>query len=332
LPQNIFMSRPWREGLGLLLLILLCVGLSVNWLLMTKPANIPDLSANPDPANDYAQAVARIEAMQATEPADMNPLCRLQFLTHGQQVEKAVVFVHGYSNCPHQFRELGQRFYNAGYNVLTVPMPHHGRANRNTSAHKELKAEELAVYADKVVDIAQGLGEEVVMVGLSVGGLATAYAAQYRDDLDYAVLIAPAFGYQPIPAAITPGVMNLLLGQPFDPYLPIAPNNDDLPHGYTRFYLPSLAETLRLSYAIQAEARQNPPAAGRILVITNANDNSVNNHMTAAVVDQWREQGAQLATYEFAKELELEHDLIDPLQSEQRVDIVYPRLVELIME
>jgi len=44
-----------------------------------------------------------------------------------------------------------------------------------------------------VVDIAQRLGEQVVMLGISAGGVATAWAAQNRSDIDLAVIISPVF-------------------------------------------------------------------------------------------------------------------------------------------
>src|SRR6185503_9544167 len=119
--------------------------------------------------------------------------------THGQKVERAILLLHGYTNCPQQFLELGQRFYDLGYNVLIAPLPHHGLANRLTDEQSQLTAKELASYADEMVDIAHGLGNEVVMMGISGGGVATAWAAQNRSDLDLAVIISPAFGFKEIP-------------------------------------------------------------------------------------------------------------------------------------
>jgi carboxylesterase len=57
----------------------------------------------------------------------------------------------------------------------------------------------------------------------------------------------------------------------------------------------------------------------------------VNNALTAQVVRLWRAHGAKdLRTFEFDSSLGLGHDLIDPSQSNQRTDIVYPKLIELV--
>jgi carboxylesterase len=48
------------------------------------------------------------------------------------------------------------------------------------------------------------------------------------------------------------------------------------------------------------------------------------------LVKSWQAWAAKVSTYEFAASLNLGHDLIDPDQPQQRVDIVYPRLLKLL--
>ena len=48
------------------------------------------------------------------------------------------------------------------------------------------------------------------------------------------------------------------------------------------------------------------------------------------VVKIWQAHSANLTTYAFEAELKLRHDLIDPTQPDQKIDIVYPRLIDLI--
>ena len=300
-------------------------------ILLFKPVSVRGLTSQPDPTGDYAEAVERIEALWAQEASlSLNPLCQLQLMTHGQKAERAIVFVHGYTNCPQQFSELGQEFYDLGYNVLIVPAPHHGLADRMTTDHAQLTAEELAAYADEVVDIAQGLGEHVSMAGISMGGIATAWAAQQRSDLDLAVLISPAFGFKMIPAPATAPAVNAFLVLPnLYQWTDSELKEENGPaYTYPRRSTRALAQTLRFSMAVQAESAEVPTAARSMLVITNANDTSVDNALTAEMVASWREWGVDVATYEFAADLELKHDLIDP--SQQTQPVVYPVLVELI--
>ena len=296
-----------------------------------RPMNVRSLTSDPDPAGDYSAALERIEALQAKEASlGLNPLCQLKFMTHGQKAENAIVFVHGYTNCPQQFGELGQQFYDLGYNVLIAPAPHHGLADRMTTDQARLTAEELADYADNVVDIAQGLGEHVTLAGISMGGTTTAWAALHRSDLDLAVLISPAFGFQMFPAPVTAPVVKAFLVLPnFYMWADSELKEENGPdHTYPRRSTRALAQTLRLGMAVQAGSAEAAPVARSMLVITNANDPSVDNGLTAEMVAAWREGGVAVETYEFPANLELEHDLISPWQQTQLV--VYPVLVDLI--
>jgi esterase/lipase len=299
--------------------------------LLFKPVGVRGLTSQPDPTSDYAEAVERKEALQAHEATlGLNSLCQLKFMTHGEKAERAIVFVHGYTNCPQQFSELGQQFYEMGYNVLIVPVPHHGLVDRMTTDQARLTAEELATYADEVVDIAQGLGEHVTLAGISMGGIATAWAAQHRSDLDLAVLISPAFAFQMIPRSITaPAVKAFVVLPNFYLWADSELKEESgTAFTYPRRSTRALAQTLRLGMAVQVQSAKAAPVARSMQVITNANDPSVDNGLTAEMVKLWGEWGIDVTTYEFAADLQLEHDLISPWQGTQPV--VYPVIVDLI--
>ncbi len=319
-------KRGWRIGLLIFAITLVIVAVAI-----LTPWNIPNAPLQAHPVASYAEATQRIETLLAQEPPDMNPVCRLIWMTHEKKVERAIVLVHGYTSCPQQFRDLGQKFYDLGYNVLIAPLPHHGLANRLTDAHSLLSAEELEAYANETVDIAQGLGEQVTMMGISGGGVTTAWAAQNRGDIDLAVIISPAFGFKIVPTPLTAAAMNLYLLLPdsikwWDDVLQEAASP---PHAYPRYSNHALVQTLRLGFAVREQAGRVKPAAQKIVVVLNANDDSVNNPLTMEVVKVWQAHGTDLTTYEFDVSLKLGHDIIDPAQPYQRIDIVYPRLIEL---
>jgi carboxylesterase len=318
--------RLWRAGL-----LVLGIALIIATFVILTPWNIPNVSSHPHPALSYSEALQRVETLRAQEPPDMNPVCRLKLMTHDKKVARAIILVHGYTNCPQQFQALGQRFFDLGNNVLIAPLPYHGLADRLTEAHAQLTAEELAAYADQTVDIAQGLGEQVTMMGISAGGVTTAWAAQYRRDIDLAVIISPAFGFKQIPTPLTAAAMNLYTFLPNSFYWwdPLRQAEASPPHAYPRYSTHALVQTLRLGFAIQAQAKRVKPAAQKIVVVFNANDDSVNNLLAMNVVENWQAHAANLTTYEFEDSLKLGHDIIDPAQPYQQIDIVYPRLIEL---
>jgi hypothetical protein len=71
----------------------------------------------------------------------LNPVCHSQVLSHGRTMERAIIFMHGMTNCPQQYVELAPPFYERGYNVLIPRMPCNGLADLDTNALMDLTAE-----------------------------------------------------------------------------------------------------------------------------------------------------------------------------------------------
>lgn len=319
----------WRKGLwaGLMLpfIALLALYLPVTYQPVVQPR----------PAQNYDEAVTHIATLQAKdEGLTLYPGCESQVMTHGQKVERVIVLLHGYRNCPGQFQQLGRIFYERGYNVIIPRMPHHGLADVLTAEQAQLTAAELAAHVTEAVDIAQGLGEQVTVAGISTGGVLTGWVAQNRADVQQAVLIAPVFGLYAIPAPLTTPAANLFAILP-NLFLwqdgELKADVPNPPQVYPQNATWAISQILRLSFTVQNEASQSAPAAGAILVVTNAHDDAVDNQVTAEVVAHWREHGlAYLQTYEFEAGLGLDHDLIDPAHPKQKIDQVYPVLLDLI--
>ena len=103
-------------------------------------------------------------------------------------------------------------------------------------------------------------------------------------------------------------------------------------YAYTRYATHSLNEILRLGFGVWEKAKTSPLQGKSVLVVTNASDTAVNNKVTSELVGLWNKQTpGKIATYEFSKDLNLtEHDLIDPHQPKQQVNVVYPILIGLI--
>ena len=58
--------------------------------------------------------------------------CLSRLLTHGEKTERAVVLVHGLTNCPKQWELFGQEAFRRGWNVLILRLPEHGLGDRET--------------------------------------------------------------------------------------------------------------------------------------------------------------------------------------------------------
>ena len=102
-------QKLWRSWFVILIIVVLGVVLS-----LFMPWSAFGLSSHPHPAQSYDEAAQRVAVLRAGQASDMNPDCLTQFMTHGQKVQHVIVMVHGYTNCPAQFLQLGQRFYDLG--------------------------------------------------------------------------------------------------------------------------------------------------------------------------------------------------------------------------
>jgi carboxylesterase len=321
------MRRRWVVGLG-------AGALAAVLLVALAPTRAPDLRPHPRPAAAYAEAVRGIAAVQAREGPEISAAGRTVLLSHGGRTARAVLCFHGFTNCPQQFRALGERLYAAGDNVYIPRLPHHGLADRMTTDLERLTAEELVRFADRQVDLACGLGDTLVVTGLSLGGLLAVWAAETRPEVARAVAISPLFGLSLVPGPLTALLANLWLRTPgqfpwWDPrYRAAVPGPS---YVYPRYSTRALAEALRLAQALTARARRSPPAARSLAVVTLDGDPAVDARAALAVAGAWRERGSgRVATYRFASTLGLGHDLIDPEQPYQKVAIVYPVLERLI--
>jgi pimeloyl-ACP methyl ester carboxylesterase len=290
--------------------------------------NPPDsLLSHPNPAASYAEALERLAVLQARDGPQVHPRGHTLFLTHGPDAGRVVVWLHGYTDSPNQFARLAQLCFERGWNVLVPRMPHHGLNDPMTPETALLTPEKLARSADEALDIAAGLGQQVVVGGLSMGGVLAAWLAQQRREVERAVLLAPALGVYVVPAPFTRLAGEVIARLPnrfewWDPRVKAAIKQPEI--SYPRYARRGIAAFLRLSYAMQDLARHNPPAARRIWVITTESDTAISQPVVEHVIGLWRAQGVDVQTHRFSAALNLDHNFIDPGHPKQHVDVTYP--------
>jgi pimeloyl-ACP methyl ester carboxylesterase len=303
-------------------------GAGLRWISILQARG---LESQPDPAPDYAGALERLARLRAMDDDTVNPVCLSRGLLHGRKTDEAVILIHGLTNCPQQFAPLAQQFFDRGYNVLLPRMPRHGLADRLTTEMRNLRAAELRDFGDLVVDIAAGLGERVTIVGVSAGGVVAAWAAQHRPELAKAIMIAPSVGLGTFGRRAQLLFMNLLLELPDIATQRFDKTDRAMPYAYIGWSSRSLGEVLRFSLATARAAMARKPATQHVVLVTNANDPAVNNQLARQVVGLWQARGVRrVEFFEFEPELQLEHDIIDPNNPHQNVELVYPIVLDLV--
>ena len=303
-----------------------------------RPVAINPLESHPMPVSKFEDAIAQIKVWQEKDDQDLaRDVCITKFYDHGTQVEHAIVLIHGFTNCPEQFNELGKRYYEAGYNVFIPRMPYHGLSDRLTDKLTYLTAESLAAFGDQVIDIAHGLGKKITVMGISGSGTLVAWLAQNRADIDYAFAIAPLFGLAFIPPSFTKLFERIALLLPnfflwWDPRTK-ADNPYSIYYAYPRYPTRSLVEIIRLGMIARSQAEKTPPKAGNILIILNDAEPAVSNAETLKLIKLWQIHGKEkVSEIHFEKELKLPHDIITPGTPGVPVEITHPRLIRAILD
>jgi hypothetical protein len=67
------------------------------------------------------------------------------------------------------------------------------------------------------------------------------------------------------------------------------------------------------------------------LVVTSASDTASNRRVIGQPVKHWRRhRQSAVETFQFPASEQVPHDFIDPNQPNQRIALVYPRIIELL--
>jgi esterase/lipase len=287
------------------------------------------------PAGTYEEAAARVAALQAQDGPDVRDDSRTRFWSQGKKVEHVLVYYHGYTNAPPQFKILGEELCQKGYNVLVPRLPYHGLKGPLTNEQSKMTAEDMAALTQETADLAQGLGEKVTVAGLSAGGVMAAWAAQFRSDVDLAVVLGPAFGLPFVPAWVS-GIVEFGVRHLPNFYIWWDPRVKEKivgpAHAYPRFSTKGLEETFRLGKEVREAAKSTKPAARKIQVVLSDFDTAIHLPTAKKVAAEWKGHGADVSEYIFAKDLKIWHDMIDPEQSTQQIDVVYPVVLPLLTQ
>lgn len=311
----------------------LAVVMVVALVLAIVPVDRSGLGAQPDPVDSYDEAVARFEEIRAGEDVgNVYEPCESVLLDRGERTRTSIVLFHGLTNCPVQFRELGEELHAGGANVLILRAPRHGLADSSgqqlgdVSEVGDLTAAELRDFADSAVDIGVGLGDDVKVMGLSMGGVLSLWTAVFRPDVDDVVAVAPAISIPRVPHFLTTAFVNMFGRLPnFS-----LPSPAKLDHAYHGESTGALAAMFTLAQATGNELVKRPAAVDAVTVVLNPDDPQVDNGEVERLISGWTTANGAPVETDFFPAVGLPHDLVDPGAPTADPGLVYPILSRLI--
>lgn len=90
-------------------------------------------------------------------------------LSHGYKTKISVLLIHGTFSSPLYFRQMAERFFDKGYNVITILLP--GHWDKNIYQMDHITNQSWSEETDRGYRYALDAGERVILAGHSLGGL-----------------------------------------------------------------------------------------------------------------------------------------------------------------
>lgn len=273
---------------------------------------------------------ALLERFRHRDHGGISKKGRTKLLLHGEVRPIAVVLYHGIAASPEQFVRFAHELHARGHNVIVPRLPRHGHTNRLTEALARLQADDLRAFANDSIELAQGLGENVVVAGFSLGGLLTTWVAQ-RYPVARAVAIAPFFGMSWMPNRLTAAFTDILLKLPniFGWWDPIARERQQPEHGYPRYASHAVGQALLLGREVFAQAERGV-AARELIFVINAREMAVNNRAVRRLAGLLQPAPGGRIEQVVLTDTPPSHDIIEPLRRPEVADRVFPEILDLI--
>ena len=190
---------------------------------------------------------------------------------------------------------------------------------------ESLTASELRDYADNAIDIATGLGDEVRVLGLSMGGVVASWTGQFRDDVDGVVAVAQHSGSQVCPVFSPPGSSTCSTSC----RMCRSPGRSELGHVYAGESTKGLVATFLLGRATESSTHERGPAAPEVVVVVNTDDDEAPPALAIPFAVRWAEQDGRVVLLTLPA-VGLPHDVIDPDQPGGDISLVYPILYDAL--
>ncbi|MBW4610317.1 MAG: alpha/beta fold hydrolase [Hassallia sp. WJT32-NPBG1] len=245
-----------------------------------------------------------------------NEACRPKFFFHPEQTQKIFLFFHGFTAGPYQFEPLGRALFEAGYNVLVPLQPGHGVAGKWDKDNPPPLPSEIEIYqqfALSWLQVAQKLGNQVIVGGLSTGGNLAAWLALERpQQIERSLLFAPSLGSN---NAVVDFLVEVL------PIYYEWLNKDNSGNfGYDGFLIPSFRIFLDMGKEIIERVEKEPTVP--MFVIYSESDRAINHHEIESLFKTLLQQQPKSWYHRFDKSLGIPHTMMTKEEGNKYQDLL----------
>jgi carboxylesterase len=304
--------------------------------LMILPMGVPVFPPPREQAVSFDAAITAFHEVSERDRFFVNDVCVATLMHHDRKTRRVYVLMHGLTNCPAQFLRIAKALYAEGHNVMLPRMPYHGLTNRLSDDPGKLRLRDVAEWAAEALEIARGVGDEVIVAGLSVNGTTAAWIAQSRPDVKRVVIISPFYAPPGIPGFLQGSLGRFLVRIPniflwWDPSL-----KQELPgppYVAPRFPTRVVGEFMVLGNYLKKSAGKSAPACHQIRVVLSAADPAIDLPLTKEITARWKKwPDRDVQEFIFPEEMKILHDMVDPHQPGQQLEVSEPELLRILTE
>lgn len=239
-----------------------------------------------------------------------------RFFLQPHKSDRVCLFFHGFTATPEQFVPIGEAFFQSGYNVLIPLLPGHGMAGDWNGDNPPPLPENQEVYQDfglHWLQLAQSLGKEVIVGGLSGSGTLVAWLALKCPEQIYrALAFAPYFSGN-----------NKLVDwfvRTFNIYFKWITKPGVAHFGYEGFLMPTLRLFLEMGADILEQAQKI--LAAPMLIVSSESDPSVGNKEHEALFEAVLKFQPKSWYVRFDKLLDIPHNMMTVAEGNEYRDIL----------
>lgn len=283
------------------------------------------------PARDASDAARKFTELAARDDASISVAGRSRAFVGSGRSALAVVLLHGLTNAPQQWEPFARQLYARGHNVVIPRLPGHGAADLRGRSLADVSASATIATVGAAIDIACGLGERVVVCGLSIGAALATRLSFERGDVARTIALVPFFGLRGFPEFGDAVAATLLRVAPnvFVSWDPKGAGGQVPPYAYPRFPTRALGRMLEIGCEVVRSSKTRVPTCETVLGL-NAHEPAIDNGLAREVAARFEGARAGAARVLTWTDLPANHDIVDPTNVLARVDLVYPRIVHEI--
>ena len=168
------------------------------------------------------------------------------------------------------------------------------------------------------------LGDSVVVVGLSAGGVIAGWIAQTRSDVRRAVLIAPAIGAGRVSDDDAFDARRHRIESCPTSRRTNAPIDSTTPEYLQGISTRGLAEILKLGHRVREDAGGKPPGVKDIAFLLSERDQTVSEAASLDLAQRWFDRGAAVSVFRFPNAVGLPHNIMEIGARGGNPDVAFP--------